>query len=37
MDARLWHFLGSQMVELNARPYFLLALSAGQPREVGFY
>jgi hypothetical protein len=36
MDAGLWHFLGSQMVELKARPFFLLALRAGQPRAVGF-
>ena len=37
MDARLWHFLGSQRVELKAGPFFLLALRAGRPREVGFY
>ena len=37
MDARLWHFLGSQRVELKARPFFLLALRTGRPREVGFY
>ena len=36
MDARLWHFLGSQMEELKARPFFLLALRAGRPREVDF-
>ena len=36
MDARLWHFLGSQMVGLKARPFFLLALRARRPREVGF-
>ena len=37
MDARRWHFLGSQRVELKARPFFLLALRACRPREVGFY
>ena len=37
MDAGRWHFLGSQRVELKARPFFLLALRAGGPREVGFY
>ena len=25
MDAGRWHFLGSQRVELKARPFFLLA------------
>ena len=29
MDAGLWHFLGSQMVRLKERPFFLLALRAG--------
>ena len=37
MDAGRWHFLGSQRVELKARPFFLLALRTGRPREVGFY
>ena len=37
MDAGRSHFLGSQRVELKARPFFLLALRAGRPREVGFY
>ena len=37
MDAGRLHFLGSQRVELKARPFFLLALRAGRPREVGFY
>ena len=37
MDAGRWHFLGSQRVELKARPFFLLALRACRPREVGFY
>ena len=32
MDARRWHFLGYQRVELKARPFFLLALRAGRPR-----
>ena len=37
MDAGRWHFLGSQRVELKARPFFLLALRACRPREVSFY
>ena len=37
MDARLWHFLGSQMVGLKARPFFLLALRACRPRAVSFF
>ena len=37
MDARLLHFLGSHRAELKTRPFFLLALRAGRPREVGFY
>ena len=37
MDAGRSHFLGSQRVELKARPFFLLALRAGRPREVGFF
>ena len=36
MDAGRLHFLGSQRVELKARPFYLLALCAGRPREVGF-
>ena len=37
MDAGRWHFLGSQRVELKARPFFLLTMRARRPREVGFY
>ena len=37
MDARLWHFLGSQRVELKARPFFLLALRADRHGTAGFF
>ena len=37
MGAGKWLFLGSQRVELKTRPFFLLALRARRPREVGFY
>ena len=37
MDAGLWHFLGSQRVELKARAFFLLALPARRPGAIGFF
>ena len=37
MEAGRSHFLGSQRVELKARPFFLLALRARRPRAIGFY
>ena len=37
MDAGRLHFLGSQRVELKARPFFLLALRACRPCVVSFF